>query len=183
MLTFVRAEPFTITATAKETGEEVGEWKVRALLAAQARRLIPTCSSTLGALLSPCMGPVDTTAISMRSAQWLLAVLALSFACAAPQPCLFPSPTRTQVGPFQVPAGGDKAKLKVKVRYNLHGLVSVENVHVSGSAVEGLTGACSVGKLCCQVCIPHAFMPGQQEPNLQVTIYTTELAAIMVLAI
>jgi hypothetical protein len=29
MLTFVRAEPFTISATAKETGEKVGEWKVR----------------------------------------------------------------------------------------------------------------------------------------------------------
>mmetsp|Transcript_37740 Transcript_37740/g.84112 ORF Transcript_37740/g.84112 Transcript_37740/m.84112 type:complete len:814 (+) Transcript_37740:104-2545(+) len=33
-----------------------------------------------------------------------------------------------QIGPFDVPPGSDKAKLKVKVRMNLHGLVSVESV-------------------------------------------------------
>lgn len=32
------------------------------------------------------------------------------------------------MGPFTVPAGQETAKLKVKVRMNLHGLVSVESV-------------------------------------------------------
>ena len=31
-----------------------------------------------------------------------------------------------QIGPFEVPAGQEKAKLKVKVRMNLHGLTTVE---------------------------------------------------------
>lgn len=33
-----------------------------------------------------------------------------------------------QVGPFDVPAGAEKAKLKVKVHMNLHGIVSVESI-------------------------------------------------------
>lgn len=39
------------------------------------------------------------------------------------------------VGPFSVPAGQEKAKLKVRVRLNLHGLVGLEGVQ----AVEEVT--------------------------------------------
>lgn len=35
-------------------------------------------------------------------------------------------PSLPQIGPFEVPAGQEKAKLKVKVRMNLHGLTTVE---------------------------------------------------------
>jgi hypothetical protein len=35
-----------------------------------------------------------------------------------------------QIGPF-TPSKGEKAKLKVKIRLNLHGIVSVESATVS----------------------------------------------------
>mmetsp|Transcript_5796 Transcript_5796/g.10058 ORF Transcript_5796/g.10058 Transcript_5796/m.10058 type:complete len:782 (+) Transcript_5796:126-2471(+) len=44
------------------------------------------------------------------------------------------------IGPFSVPAGHDTAKLKVKVRMNLHGLVSVESVQ----AIEDEEGQADV---------------------------------------
>mmetsp|Transcript_9470 Transcript_9470/g.34743 ORF Transcript_9470/g.34743 Transcript_9470/m.34743 type:complete len:813 (-) Transcript_9470:278-2716(-) len=34
-----------------------------------------------------------------------------------------------KIGPFKTPANADKAKLKVKLRLNLHGILSVENAH------------------------------------------------------
>jgi len=51
------------------------------------------------------------------------------------------------VGPFAPPASGEKAKLKVKVRMNLHGLVSVESVQaieeeeVEDAKMEDAAGA------------------------------------------
>ena len=34
----------------------------------------------------------------------------------------------SQIGPFEVPPGAEKAKIKIKVRMNLHGLISIEGV-------------------------------------------------------
>ena len=40
-----------------------------------------------------------------------------------------------QIGPFQ-PSKGEKAKLKVKVRLNIHGIVSLESATVNCTATS-----------------------------------------------
>ncbi len=67
----------------------------------------------------------------------------------APAPAAPPAPRSFsrelgsfQVGPFAVPAGQEKAKLKVRVRLNLHGLVGLEGVQ----AVEEQEVGVEVGR-------------------------------------
>lgn len=144
MLTFYRSQPFTIKAEytpdsniPSTADRSIGKQHCR-------RQKLPICCCVQSGCLVGWRGGSDTASPGLGPS-W--ATLVLAWACAQVHatpcsshrlsahvcacPCLRVCCAGSfDVGPFQLPAGADKAKLKVKVMLNLNGVVVVEHAQV-----------------------------------------------------